>query len=188
MSLAWKTASRWDEVARLTLKNFVHMSKEELIIAWSTPHNTEDCGLKTAYRDRDQLRFYTAIRDDEDLTPMVQMLLNAVPGAKGKLFPWTTRDIEEVLKKFPLPAEMKAMFEGNKEKFYPHFTAHSIKQGAMAVVLRNIAEKKLDKEALAMIGKHKNPLESMPGVSVGYTRLDPNLARANGTQEITILL
>jgi hypothetical protein len=189
--LAWKCHARWDEVSRLSPASFTRMDEKEICIAWATA-DPEDVGLKTATKNRYEIRYFTVVRDRDEAT--LAQLTEFLRGRFGqmkpstKVFPWTTAQVSRVVAKIPLPPEWAALHKERPKDFPATYTAHSIKAGAMAQTVTHIKEGLLPRSALAMIAKHANPMEEIPSVSVEYTHRNPDLAHLTGTQDITILM
>lgn len=195
--LAWKTHSRWGEIAKLTRRCFLRVSVEGIVVAFATHHVPTETGVKTAHTSRFKLRHFVVVvptsGEEATMAWACRMLLSVPAMATRKLFPWTTAALEKELAKVPLRAELVTLMR--EEAMWPdppprhrHYTAHSIKMGAMEVTTRNVALGLLPPSAIPAIAKHKSAAEVVPDTSVRYAHQSPWLAYAGGTQHVTALV
>jgi hypothetical protein len=64
-------------------------------------------------------------------------------------------------------------------------TAHSIKRGALDVLLNAACTSKLDPRLIALVAKHKDQLHEFTAATIRYLANKDNLARMLGTQKAT---
>lgn len=169
--LAWKTASRWDEITRLTAKHFKHRSDEAIILDWGT-----DTKASRAAPNRES-RFVEV---------------------RG---PWTARINRSISFTTPtqrLTSLSMAALIARMAEMFPdaNYSAHSIKRGAMNAALQALQTDRGslssdDLRALATLSKHQTDQHALPPVSISYLGEEqtlPALARAIGTGRVTQLL
>ena len=197
--LAWKTHSRWDEIAKLSARSFLRVEETEIVIAFATPSRTATtvtAGIKTAHHKRHQLQFYVAVRDkDQEVMRWAHNLIATIPPQRRsvRLFRQTTQQIDALLATIPLRPQLIAQMELEAQD--PHapprhnkYTAHSIKKGAMDETCNHCAMGLLPPTALAIAGKHKSQMCAVPENSVRYVQENPNLALLNESAAVTILV
>lgn len=159
--VAWKTASRWGEVQELTGENFIHRSRDQVIIDWERK-------TKTTRSDPYRASKYTVIEGEmtSEIYEEIKLL-----GAKQRLTEIDTAGLVKVMRRTV----------GNG------YSAHSIKHGAMAHLVRLGAEGKVTVEQLELIAKHKKATQ-MAATTIRYLQDRVATARFLGTQEVTRLL
>lgn len=195
--LAWKTHSRWSEISRLTRRCFLRVHEEGIVIAFATHHTPEVTGVKTAHISRFKMRHFVVVVASESenatMSWACRMLMSVPALSSKKLFDWTTARLETAMAKIPLRDELKTLMR--EEAAWPdpprrhlHYTAHSIKMGAMEMTTRNVALGLLPPSAIPAIAKHKSAAEVIPDQSVRYTHQSQWLAFAGGTQHVTALV
>lgn len=157
--LAWKSASRWDEIHRLTKSNFIFISETEIIIDWfvNTKASRTDpfrCSRFTVIAGQFTAEIYHALQRLHSTAPVTLM---------------STTQMAKVLKSVG------------------QFSAHSFKAGAIDVLTRFMKPGLENEMLLARLAKHKHPLD-LPHTSNRYPRDPVTFARFLGTQNATILL
>lgn len=193
--LCWKTHSRWAEIAALTRRCFLQVDPSGIVVAFATHHTPHVTGIKTAHRNRFQMKHFLVVRDrSEEVMTWACNLINALPRyGTTKMFPWTTAQMDKLLATIPLRREIQEQML--EESMFPdppprhkHYTCHSIKKATMEITTSNIAAGLLPPKALRVIGKHASQMEEIPSTSVRYVHEHPQLAFLNGSQDITILV
>jgi len=160
--LACKTASRWGDIASITTDHIIHRSPAEVIVYWGKE-------TKGAKSQQFLPSSYTVVHGL--LTDFIARHLRTAPRT-----PITS---------ISRPALVKRMSEVLKTE---HYTAHSIKRGALA---RLMSLPDIDLKMLARLAKHKSTLDEVTPTTIGYISSGPtalHTARALGTQTLTALL
>ena len=186
--LAWKTASRLDEIEKLTPLSFMVISEEEIIISWTARRTvTETPGVKSAHKNKYAVRFFTQIRDREPMSWQAALLNARRLPRRSKLFPSVDRQITNLISAIPLSEEQQQMV--TDYEMLNHLTGHSFKRGAGDVLLARIAAKELPPNVYSLMLKHKTATQDeVAEVSVMYGHHNPNIARMTGTGCATLLL
>jgi hypothetical protein len=159
--LAWKTASRWAETSALTRRNVILMLPDEIIIDWGRLP-------KSARQNPFRPSRHAVVQGS--WTQEIFLLLHAWP-TETPLSRLTTQQISTLL----------SAAAGRK------LTAHSVKRGAIDVLLTAVAAGKLPGEAVALLAKHQTP-GVVPSMTARYAGNAVTLARAQGTAAATTLL
>ena len=162
--LAWKTASRWDEIVQLTGSSFLKIDPQEVIIQWG--RNT-----KTSRKDPFRATGFAVIHHNSPMTKLCEYL-----GQFSDAEPITnieTTTLNRIFKQF---ATMKK------------YSAHSIKRGAVDLLIKAAADGKLDPRLIPLLAKHKDDLMNFPSSTLRYTSDKVALAKMLKTQLATILL
>lgn len=160
--LAWKTASRWDEISRLTTDHLIHRSDAEIVIDWMQD-------TKSSRLDPHRATNLTVVRGE--WTDRIHRSLSTVPHAR--LTQITYDD---------LILRMTEMFPEQK------YTAHSIKRGALEMATIAAAEHQVPPQTLDLLAKHKPtnpPLESTTLTYLGSKKGKAAAARLIGTGNLT---
>lgn len=159
--IAWKTASRWDEVQHLSKESIVLNTEREIILDWGR-------GTKTTRQDPYRASKYTVIVGDwtEEIHRGLQM-----KGEFNKLTATTTEEIAKII----------------RQMFGKGFGAHSIKHGAMTQLVYHAALGELRTDQLEIIAKHKSKAE-ISRATVRYLQDRTAAARMLGTQQVTMWL
>lgn len=156
--LAWKTASRWDEISRLTRTSIILVTSTEVIIDWMRD-------TKMTRQDPYRAARYTVVAGD-----------------------WTAEIAEELKRMAASASITNLATSGIREKiqqlFGPSYGAHSIKHGAMAHLAKKTAAGILNAIDLSRIAKHKISGE-LPAHTVRYVQDRIAMARTLRTQDIT---
>jgi integrase len=163
--IAWKTASRWSDVCSLRKAHFIEfdLRRHQVVIEWGT--------IKTNRRERYRPTAYTVVQEDR-YPLMLQQLQRVVNDLQPEqhLSPKTT-------------AQIRAWFAA--DPITSRLTAHSIKRGALDVLLNVACQSKLDPRLIALLAKHKDTLHEFPAATIRYLANKGNLARMLGTQKAT---
>lgn len=168
--LAWKTASRWDEITKLqrsALEVIPPSDSHPLQILVDWERNT-----KASRQDPHRASRWTIM--EGSLVDEIAALLNKLQPTEA-ITHCTTKQIEAVLKKMP-----------------GQYSAHSFKAGAIdfaTAALQKIPSLSLlEREArLCRLAKHKHPLDP-PSTTLRYLRTHLEAARLLGSHESTRLL
>jgi hypothetical protein len=159
--IAWKTASRWDEVEQLSKESIVMLKEDEIIIDWGR-------STKATRQDPYRASKYTVIVGD--WTSEICAGLR-----RKKEFAILTKTTTEQIAK-----QIRSMFGQG-------YGAHSIKHGAMTCLVYYAALGQLRTDQLEIIAKHKSKNE-ISKTTVRYLQDRQAAARMLGTQEVTKML
>ncbi len=96
----------------------------------------------------------------------------------------TTAQFERLIKQLCPPLEWKRQFRDT----LPHFTAHSLKRGAIHHLATEAGAGRLDPRLIPLIARHKDPLHGYPQMTFRYAADSVPLARVLGSQNATLLL
>ena len=154
--LAWKTASRWDDIFGLPLPLPYIAGKSQLLLSFLT--NT-----KTSSSHPFEARFLALVdwSSPDGIRPSADVFsyLTTTWHPQTVASAWPTKRVENLLKDLRVPsdlARMKTLLP--KQQFRNHFTAHSFKKGAIRVLWENSAAPHfLSPLIIERISKHKNP-------------------------------
>lgn len=163
--LAWMTCSRWADVRLITSKNILCSPNQgEVVINFK---NLTKASASRPFRN-DHVVLVKSPR--ETITAFVSYVnkLNGRP-----LTTWTTTDLTQFLRR-SLPGT--------------NYSAHSIKRGAIALLMQAAAEGLLPLELVAQMAKHLGGIPALPDTTVRYVINLVNLARANRSGRATELL
>lgn len=162
--VAWKTASRWDDVAQLTKESFLVLRDDEIIIDWA--QHTKSSRLDPFRPSR-----WTVIRHRLPLSALSKFVQNLPAGAKFTSL--TTTRLTGLLHAYQPTANL---------------SAHSIKRGAATVLAQAALEGRLDLTLLPLVLKHQTALPALPATTLRYIADGPLIARTLRTQDATLLL
>ena len=161
--LAWKTASRWSDVLGLTRACFVQLTQEQIVVEWQTTKTTSPSDFR-AWR-------WTVVHDDQ---PM-DWFVSTVKRLRGlQCLVTTPTDRLVVLMRQSFPAM--------------EYTAHSIKRGAIDLLVRASAEGRLQPTLIPLLAKHSDPSTQFPSTTLRYAADKVSMALMLGTQHATRLL
>lgn len=156
--LAWKTASRWDDISHLTTASFTIVSPGELHVDWERH-------TKSSKADPHRPSRYTVIVGDMtvELSSWVATLTDPIP--------WlTTAQASALLKKVD-----------------PAYSAHSIKRGATTLLTDAVSAGILTFPILSRLAKHAEP-DGPSKTTLRYMGNPRAMARALETWKATALL
>lgn len=161
--VAYKTASRWDDVLHLHRANFVEWTPNQVVIEWGD--------TKTNRRQRYRASAYTVLQED-NFPAMLQELRQVVVKltAQQPLAPLTTAQLRTFMRQFPQTREL---------------TAHSLKRGALNELAAHAAAGRFEPRLLALVAKHKDALHDFPSSTMRYISSKADMARMLGTQHAT---
>jgi hypothetical protein len=166
--VAWKTASRWDDVIHLTRRSFILVDTEakQVIVEWGLTKSTR--------RQHFRPSSFTVIQDDTTFASITQ--LQAVLSRLKKEQPLTMMTTAQLRTWFRTMPDAK------------HLTAHSIKRGAIDVLIRHAADGNLDARYIPLLAKHRDVQSEYPTTTLRYVSDKAAMARMLGTQHATRLL
>ena len=159
--VAWKTASRWDEVHKLCKYHFVHVTDSEVIIDWlnlpkssrTDPYRPGRYTVITGKWTAEIAHYVRTMRREQSLTSM------------------TTAQMEQLL----------------IETFGPNYGSHSFKHGAINVLAHHAAEGLISRELVSLMAKHSLALD-LANTTIRYVQDKRAAARMLGTQNASKLL
>lgn len=161
--IAWKSASRWDEISRLTGASFVHISTDEIIVHWGSE-------TKASRLNPNRSDSLVVIKNTDGNPRWIVDLLQ-------KLEP------DELLTTWP--TDRMAAFLRTIDS---RLSAHSIKAGALAVLLQALEHNLVTWEIVQRIAKHRIAAD-VSSTTIGYVKRNlVTLARALQTSKATSLL
>lgn len=169
--IMWKTCSRYDDVARMTKRQFIRTSEREIIISWAD--NT-----KTTRTDPFRQDSQVAVRMLND-APIPRVVLETIAEmpANRPLLPrnsgWFRRFLARAV---PPPPNQRAL------------TAHSFKRGALQYLAQQVAEGRLPISLLPVMAKHKTGLSILPETTLRYIADVALKAHVMETHRATALL
>jgi len=164
--LAWKTASRWDDVRGLTIAHVKLLSPNRIVIHFGTNTKTSQ---DNAFEISHLVDIVPGPHDTHHFPRLVAVLSVMKP---NQAITWTpTEKIAAALK-----------------KIHPSLTAHSIKAGAIAVLMQAAAMDVFPVELVGRLAKHKNQNAPLTSSTVRYARSLPDLAAALHTAKCTTVL
>ena len=160
--LAWKTASRWDDILGLTRRSFLLRMPTEVIVEWGK--------LKTNRRHKFTVHSWTVVKSAEPMT----LLLSHIRSLRRNdaFISTSTRRLVELL----------------RTRTSPRLTAHSFKKGAVDELVRLAALGQFKLRKLPRLTKHVDRKNDFPASTLRYVSTRVNLARSLGTQAATRLL
>lgn len=161
--IAWKTASRWDDVASLVGASFLLVEANEIIIAWLDR-------TKTTRSDPFRPSSWVVIHHPAPMTAIAATLRNLEPNES--LIDWTTNDVIAWMHRDPDTSQL---------------TAHSFKRGALEYLATCVIDGQMPMELLPILAKHKAVLD-FPSTTLRYIGNRVTLARMLRTQQATVLL
>lgn len=159
--VAWRTASRFDDVANLTPRSFLEVTVERIVIWWG---NT----TKTSQLQPDQPRFYVV------LTPPTYQIEPQWWNEAVRFFRWF---------KAWNPATRERVHQAMKA-LNPLLTDHSVKTGAIDRLMTLATTHAIPLELISLVGKHKAS-GALSTTTLAYARNKVALALALGTQTAT---
>lgn len=169
--LAWKSASRYDEVSILWPRQITIISDKEILLSWIDR-------TKGSHKHPFRADSWTVVDHPEGIPERILRTLraHAQRGPKAELIAHTTEWFERWLKKVLPDSEM---------------TAHSYKAGALVYLLpaANPKHRLIQPVTLAILGKHLTPWAPLPDNTIRYTsREQLGTAEIMETQTATALL
>lgn len=160
--LAWKSASRWDEISKLIVPtSFIVMSPTEIIVDWLQE-------TKASRTDPHRASRFTVLLGS-DVEELYHLLSQHPPGPITSL---STSALTRLLRR-AFPGE--------------NLSAHSLKAGAMDVLAAAVVAGHISISEMSRIAKHKTPSDPS-ATTLRYVRDLPTLARALATGRASALL
>lgn len=160
--LMWKTASRWDEMSKITTDNIILRTPEKIVVSWLNR-------TKTSRGDPFKATLFTVVTGD--WTDRIHRDLTATPGAA-----LTQMRYNDLLLALASTFPTKA------------YSAHSFKHGAISRAAMAVKEHDLDPRALALLGKHAI-VSDITEMTIRYNNKDRDatlaIADILGTGELT---
>ena len=133
--LAWKTASRWTEVATLTRKKFIEVTPTRMIISWGR-------SPKAAKANPYRMDMYTVVQGRG--TPIIYARVMHLRGSTP-MTRCSTAQLNRMLKRLL----------GNG------YSSHSIKRGAVTTLMEKVSRGELTLEMVARLAKHKDVISTI---------------------------
>lgn len=162
--IAWRTASRLDDVERMTARTFIQVSPTQTVLWWGAE-------TKSSQEEPEQARFYTVLTPPN--YPEGQRWWNEATTFFMTFRQWdpTTRSI--------VHNAMKSLD--------PNLSDHSVKVGAIDRLLSLAVQHQIPLDLVSLVAKHKGagPLATTTSL---YARNKVALAVALGTQKATAWL
>lgn len=183
--VAWKTCSRWDDIHELALPLRYDASQKQILVAFLD--NT-----KASKIDPYECRFFAIVDwSDPTGTQPSEEILRYLTSRRGSLCDqWGTRELENMLRRLNPPTSLlmqPTLVPG--QEWRTHYTAHSIKKGAIKHLWENQASANLDPLIIERISKHKNPSgEPLSREAIRYAPDVFPIARYLGTHLASRLL
>lgn len=161
--ITWKTASRWDEVSRMTSDSFIHLDPQEIIVYWG-------CETKSTSKDPFSPTTLTVItgRYTEEIYKYLTSLKKTTKGQR--LFP-----------------VYNVFFKMLQSHFPGKYGAHSFKRGASDILLMGAMSGRCTLQQATLLLKHKEGI-SLKSITSRYFSDRVKVARFLGTQDATRLL
>jgi hypothetical protein len=148
--LAYKTASRWDDIRHLQRRALLEFDpkRRQIVLEWGS--------LKTNRNNRwFTVHGWTVVQEDRfpEMLRLAVETFSALPTPESHLCELTTPQLVRLIQRHPQCKEL---------------TAHSFKRGAADVLWRAAAERRLDVRLLPLLLKHKDALHDFPNSSLRY--------------------
>lgn len=161
--LAWKTASRWDEISRIIGASILLANSQEIVIEWLDR-------TKSTRGDPFRATSWTVVRHDSSMASVAATLSELADDET--LTDLSTEQMVRHLRRYPETEQL---------------TAHSFKRGVVDILFEKAANLELDGRTLVpLLAKHKSVLTDMPSVTLRYGSNRVAIARTLGTQEATL--
>lgn len=150
--VAWKTASRWDDILRLPLP-LTQISNFQLLVAFLTNTKATKAGANPF-----DPRFLCVIDwGDPRTTSPPKDILDFLTQSTGELCSnWPTRRLESLMSKVVTTPEVFPTLLYDR-RIMDHYSAHSVKKGAIKWLWENLEAYNLSPILIERISKHKNP-------------------------------
>lgn len=131
--IAWKTASRWSEVAGLTWRHFIRVTPTEIVIDWKTLPKARRSNPFTASR-------FTVIKGPLTEAICTLLLSTVLRRRTLPLCGLTTTDIDAMWK---------------SESAMSEYSAHSVKRGAITHLTEIAEARQIPGNLISRLAKHK---------------------------------
>lgn len=164
--LAFKTASRWDDVLGIKGSSIISNTTEEIIVDWRDR-------TKTTRADPFRASSWAVVRHQAPMETVSRVLAQLQP-EEPLLDPtqWETSRLVQWLRRDPSTETL---------------TAHSFKRGAVVILAQKSCEGLLSLELIPRLAKHKTATDFTP-TTLRYIADAAVAARLMRTQEATVLL
>lgn len=170
--LAYKTASRWDEMRGLKGTDVVRLGKTECLVSFRL----------TKARQKNRSDHHVIVSDSEE---RIRWFWTGLDTREGPLFPFTTAQVSREIGQWTPPTE--ELLQNTQSK--AHYSAHSVKAGALQVAMAAVIKGHMSSQQLSALAKHAHPLgQIVAPTTVGYIRDKVLVARAAGSDTVTALL
>ena len=161
LRIAWKTASRWMDVAQLTKQQFFAVTPTMVGIDWldrtkttkSDPYRPSRYVLITGAWTRTIYDMIRTLRPNDSVTTL------------------TTTDVTKLL-----------------QRVSPELTSYSIRHGAMKKVAEGAAAGKVQPQTVSILAKHKLTEALMANTTIRYVQNPVAIAKIFQTHKATALL
>jgi len=167
--LAWKTASRWDDIRNLGSAIILDFdqARQRMIIQWGR--------TKTNRRLEFRPDSWTVVVEEDPQLAWLWEMMRRVLLRRGvtRLIDHTTDQVRRLMRSTPGTV---------------HLTGHSIKRGAIQMLVEAALDGKLDPRKIPLLAKHKDELHQFPSSTLRYVPDKTKLALMLGTQQATRLL
>ena len=163
--VAWKTASRWDEILRLSRNDLTVVSATEVVIDFA--EKTKASAMAPFRPD-----MLVVLRDE---TPAMQTFLNFVLSLRPtqKLTTVTTPQFTAMIRRY-LPLS--------------HYSGQSVKRGAANKIVSLAAQGLINPNMISHMLKHKGGPPKISETSVRYVTDKVSLAQVLGSGDVTVLM
>ena len=164
--LMWKTASRYDDVTRLTRESVIFQEDNVAVIEWPATKSTRS--------DPFRVSGWTVIVEEN--------------------IPVLLFDALDTISALPPNQRLTTMASGTFTRWLQaqpnrsHLTCHSFKRGSLGYLISAAAEGRLDPRLIPIMAKHKDQLHDFPVTTIRYAPNKVDVARMFGTQNATRLL
>jgi hypothetical protein len=167
--IMYKTASRFDDVLKLERDALIHHDPQQnlIVIRWGQ--------TKTNRKDPFRASSWTVIKE-ENYPEMIDMTVRHFNNLPANQAPFSSVTYKAFLKFLRLSSETSEL------------TAHSIKRGAIGILIDKASQGQCDLRLIPLIAKHKDALHDFPAITIRYNPNDAQMALALGTQHATRLL
>jgi len=164
--LAWKTASRWADVSRVSSANIIPTSNADEIVV-DFRHLTKASKTRPFRAD-----MVVLVKDSvQNVQEFLEWTSHRAP--RTPITPWTTER---------LAAFFKHLFPNRRLR------AHSVKRGAANILIKSAADGLIPTELVAQILKHIGAAPLLPDTTIRYIEDRVALARANKSGLATALI
>ncbi|EPY15420.1 hypothetical protein AGDE_17127 [Angomonas deanei] len=163
LMLAWKTASRWDEIARLQHKSVLQTNDDEIVLYFGSETKTS-----RATPFRPELFCVIRGRWTHELALFLRERMKLVPeGSPLIMIP--TAEVTSTLATYG-------------------YSAHSLKRGALSHVLAHLPEGSPLFTKMGLLAKHANSVPGISSITLRYMEQQVQTARQLETGALTSLL
>ncbi len=162
--IMFKTASRVDEVFRLTREQFIINTPEEIIVEWLNK-------TKTTRLNPWRTSSWVVIHHHAPMTHFNEIINELT--SEHELMDWSTSQFTSWMEKDPATATL---------------SGQSLKRGALTILSHMVIGGQLDITIIPRLAKHKVEFDVLPATTLRYLDDRAALARMMKTQEATRLI